>query len=90
MVFSPDGDDILLGSAFPTSHHYDDEMIGSTPAAGSNSSSEVINENFESLDELLNLGHSHASQDADDNGDDEPADDDMSALDALLTDDSEH
>ena len=90
MVFSPDGDDILLGSAFPTSHHYDDEMIGSTPAAGSSSSSEVINENFESLDELLNLGHSHASQDDDGNGDDEPIDDDMSALDALLTDDSEN
>ena len=87
MVFSPDGDDILLGSALPTSHHYDDEMIGSAPASSAGSSSEVLSENFESLDELLNLGHDHAS--SDDDSDDEPADDDMSALDALLLDDSE-
>ena len=87
MVFSPDGDDILLGSALPTSHHYDDEMIGSAPASNAGSSSEVLSENFESLDELLNLGHDHAS--SDDDSDDEPADDDMSALDALLLDDSE-
>ena len=87
MVFSPDGDDILLGSALPTSHHYDDEMIGSAPASNAGSSSEVLSENFESLDELLNLGHDHAS--SDDDSDDEPVDDDMSALDALLLDDSE-
>ncbi len=86
MVFSPDGDDILLGSAFPTSHHYDDEMIGSTPAPAADSGNDVINENFESLDELLNLGHSHASDD-DAASDDEGSDDDMSALDALLLDD---
>ena len=88
MVFSPDGDDILLGSAFPTSHHYDDEMIGSTaPAASNGSGSEVINENFESLDELLNLGHSHDSQDDDESSTDDEEVDDMSALDALLLDD---
>ena len=62
-------------------------MIGSAPASSAGSSSEVLSENFESLDELLNLGHDHAS--SDDDSDDEPVDDDMSALDALLLDDSE-
>ena len=83
MVFSPDGDDILLGSAFPTSHHYDDEMIGSAPVAAADSGNDVINENFESLDELLNLGHSHASDD-ESSSEGEDSDEDMSALDALL------
>ena len=86
MVFSPDGDDILLGSAFPTSHHYDDEMIGSAPVAAADSGNDVINENFESLDELLNLGHSHASDD-ESSSEGEDSDEDMSALDALLLDD---
>ncbi len=85
MVFSPDGDDILLGSAFPTSHHYDDEMIGSAPVASNDSGNDVINENFESLDELLNLGHSHADDDSS-SSEDEDSDEDMSALDALLID----
>ena len=53
MVFSPDADaDIMLGSAAPATHHFDDdELIG-----GSETSAEggdVINEDLGSLDDLL-------------------------------------
>jgi DNA-directed RNA polymerase subunit beta' len=57
LVFSPDADgDIMLGSAAPSHHSFDDELIGGTANAGSDSkggSGEVINENLESLDDLL-------------------------------------
>ena len=82
MVFSPDGDDILLGTSVPSVHHYDDEMIGGS--SSTESSADVINENYESLDALLNMTRGVASDDDADVADDEPIDDDMSALDALL------
>ena len=81
MVFSPDGDDILLGTSVPSMHHYDDEMIGGTTS--SSSSDDVINENYESLDALLNMTRGTATEDAAES-DNEPIDEDMSALDALL------
>jgi DNA-directed RNA polymerase subunit beta' len=53
MVFSPDADsDIMLGSAAPSHHHFDDELIGGNddePKKGS----PVINEDLDSLDDLL-------------------------------------
>ena len=55
MVFSPDGDDILLGTSAPTTHHYDDEMIGSSSSGSA--SDDVINEDHQSLDELLSASH---------------------------------
>jgi DNA-directed RNA polymerase subunit beta' len=83
MVFSPDGDDILLGAAVPSMHHYDDEMIGGSSAG--DSSGDIINENYESLDLLLNMSRATASDDdASEDEDDAPVDEDMSALDALL------
>ncbi len=82
MVFSPDGDDILLGTSVPSVHHYDDEMIGGS--SSTESSADVINENYESLDALLNMTRGTASEDEGDSSDDEPIDEDMSALDALL------
>ncbi len=70
MVFSPDGEDILLGTPQPSTHHYDDEMIGggSTPS----SSDGIINESYESLDDLLNA--SHGSDDDFDEGEDSDSD----------------
>jgi DNA-directed RNA polymerase subunit beta' len=53
MVFSPDADsDIMLGTAAPAKHHYDDELIGGSSDAQSNDS-DVINEDLGSLDDLL-------------------------------------
>ena len=53
MVFSPDADsDIMLGTAAPAKHHYDDELIGG-PSDSSQDSSDVINEDLGSLDDLL-------------------------------------
>ncbi|MEE8715653.1 MAG: DNA-directed RNA polymerase subunit beta' [Coriobacteriales bacterium] len=72
MVFSPDGDDILLGTSAPTSHHYDDEMIGST--SSNDASGDVINEDYESLDDLLNAHHDDQQSGAEDNSDDASAD----------------
>ncbi len=83
MVFSPDGDDILLGTSIPSVHRYDDEMIG---GSSTESSADVINENYESLDALLNMTRGQASASSEDS-DDEPIDEDMSALDALLAQD---
>ncbi|MBM6775439.1 DNA-directed RNA polymerase subunit beta' [Olsenella profusa] len=53
MVFSPDADgDIMLGTAAPATHHFDDdELIGGTDQ--SSSGSDVINEDLGSLDDLL-------------------------------------
>ena len=86
MVFSPDGDDILLGTSVPSLHRYDDEMIGGSSSAASD---DVINENYESLDALLNMtrvSSSNSEDDVQDEGldDEEPADDDLAALEALL------
>ncbi|MBM6999615.1 DNA-directed RNA polymerase subunit beta' [bacterium] len=67
MVFSPDGDDILLGTSAPTTHHYDDEMIGSSSSGSA--SDDVINEDHQSLDELLSASHG----DDDDNDDNDEA-----------------
>jgi DNA-directed RNA polymerase subunit beta' len=53
MVFSPDADsDIMLGTAAPAKHHYDDELIGGSVDTQSNDS-DVINEDLGSLDDLL-------------------------------------
>ena len=50
MVFSPDSDDVMLGTAAPSTHHYDEtEFIG----GGSIASDNVINEDLSSLDDLL-------------------------------------
>ena len=53
MVFSPDADaDIMLGTAAPSSHHFDDdELIGGSDTASSDS--DIINEDLGSLDDLL-------------------------------------
>ena len=53
MVFSPDADaDIMLGTAAPATHHFDDdELIGGSDA--SSEGSDVINEDLGSLDDLL-------------------------------------
>ena len=58
MVFSPDSDDVMLGTAAPARHHYDDdELIGgsSTVEDGESDSAgdDVINEDLGSLDDLL-------------------------------------
>ncbi|MBR2836322.1 MAG: DNA-directed RNA polymerase subunit beta' [Coriobacteriales bacterium] len=91
MVFSPDGEDILLGTSVPSLRHYDDEMIGgAAPQTTTTSSDDIINENYESLDALLNFTRNQRALDNVD--DDEMIDgiddlDDLSALDALLLDD---
>ncbi len=56
MVFSPDaGDDIMLGTAAPSKHHFDDdELIGaSSDEESGEKSGDVINEDLGSLDDLL-------------------------------------
>ena len=51
MVFSPDSDDVMLGTAAPSTHHYDEtEFIG---GGGVTASDNVINEDLSSLDDLL-------------------------------------
>ena len=54
MVFSPDADaDIMLGTAAPATHHFDDdELIGASSDASSETA-DVINEDLGSLDDLL-------------------------------------
>ena len=66
MVFSPDGEnDVLLGSAAPSTHHFDsdDELIGAP--SDSSSKSDVINEGLDSLDALLSqvVRHDEAMDD---------------------------
>ena len=53
MVFSPDADaDIMLGTAVPSSHHFDDdELIGGSETPSGDS--DIINEDLGSLDDLL-------------------------------------
>ncbi len=66
MVFSPDGqDDILLGTSAPLRHTDSDEEMLDAPA-DKGSSSDAINEDMASLDELLNQ-----LVDTDDDDDDE-------------------
>ena len=69
MVFSPDADsDIMLGTAAPAKHNYDDELIGGSADARS-SDSDVINEDLGSLDDLLSqvVKQENASDDGDEN-----------------------
>ena len=52
MVFSPDADsDIMLGTAAPAKHNFDDELIGGSSEGDGDSS--VINEDLGSLHDLL-------------------------------------
>ena len=54
MVFSPDADDVMLGTAAPSKHHFDDdELIGGGEAAEEAKPADVINEDLGSLDDLL-------------------------------------
>ncbi|MGN0287881.1 MAG: DNA-directed RNA polymerase subunit beta' [Atopobiaceae bacterium] len=62
MVFSPDSDDVMLGTAAPSTHHYDDdELIGGSDSSD-NSSSDVINEDLGSLDDLLSQVVRHENE----------------------------
>ena len=59
MVFSPDADDVMLGTAAPVTHRYDeDEFIGGTSSV----SDGIINEDLDSLDDLLNSVVRHESE----------------------------
>ena len=55
MVFSPDADDVMLGTAAPSKHHFDDDELigGSADEKDASGSGEVINEDLGSLDDLL-------------------------------------
>ncbi len=54
MVFSPDADaDIMLGTAAPATHHFDDDELIGVSSDASSDSSDVINEDLGSLDDLL-------------------------------------
>ena len=67
MVFSPDADgDIMLGTAAPAKHNYDDELIGG-PVDDSADKGDVINEDLGSLDDLLSqvVAHDGGSDDED-------------------------
>ena len=68
MVFSPDSDDdVLLGTAAPATHRYEDEeMIGGTSSV----SDEVINEKFNTYGDL----YAHFSRLEDEAADDEEDD----------------
>ena len=67
MVFSPDADsDVMLGSAAPSSHHFDDELIGGSPKDGDEKKSGVINEGLDSLDDLLSQVSKHDGFDEED------------------------
>ena len=68
MVFSPDADDIMLGAAAPSTHTFTDELIGA-PSTAAPSSPDVINEDLDSLDDLLSQVVSR--ENADDEGDEE-------------------
>ena len=69
MVFSPDGDDILLGTSATPSHFYDDEMIGGS--SSTETSGDVINEDYDSLQELLNESRTPSDGSAEPGEDDE-------------------
>ena len=62
MVFSPDADDVMLGTAAPATRHYDeDELIGGT-STQTTSNEGVINEDLDSLDDLLSRVVRHESE----------------------------
>ena len=66
MVFSPDSDDVMLGTAAPSTHHYDDdELIGGSDTSDHSDSSDVINEDLGSLDDLLSQVVRHESEGGD-------------------------
>jgi DNA-directed RNA polymerase subunit beta' len=70
MVFSPDADsDIMLGTAAPAKHHYDDELIGGSTDTSNNS--DVINEDLGSLDDLLSQVVKQESESDDDSNKDD-------------------
>ena len=53
MVFSPDADNVMLGTAAPATHRsFDDELIGGSSSTD-HLAANVINEDFTSLDDLL-------------------------------------
>lgn len=88
MVFSPEGEDILLGTSAPRMHSYDDEMIGGS-SLGASASGDVINESFESLDELLGASHDTSAvmeDSSDDDGADGSSVDDLDDLVGMLSD----
>ena len=61
MVFSPDADvDVMLGTAAPSKHHYDDELIGGDT---DNGDTDIINEDLGSLDDLLSQVVAHEAED---------------------------
>ena len=61
MVFSPDADvDVMLGTAAPPKHHYDDELIGGDT---DNGDTDIINEDLGSLDDLLSQVVAHEAED---------------------------
>ena len=63
MVFSPDSDDVMLGTAAPAKRHYeDDELIGGSSADGSELADGVINEDLGSLDDLLSQVVKHEGE----------------------------
>ncbi|MCH3942786.1 MAG: hypothetical protein LKE37_03650 [Atopobiaceae bacterium] len=43
----------MLGTAAPSHHHYDDELIGGEATESNEESPQVINEDLDSLDDLL-------------------------------------
>ncbi|EHF02209.1 DNA-directed RNA polymerase, beta' subunit [Olsenella sp. oral taxon 809 str. F0356] len=54
MVFSPDADnDIMLGTAAPAKHSFDDELIGGSSETSDDEGDQVINEDLGSLHDLL-------------------------------------
>lgn len=54
MVFSPDADnDIMLGTAAPAKHSFDDELIGGSSESSDDEGDQVINEDLGSLHDLL-------------------------------------
>ena len=54
MVFSPDdGNDVMLGSAAPSTYHSTDELIGAPSKEQPKDSGSVINEDLHSLDDIL-------------------------------------
>jgi DNA-directed RNA polymerase subunit beta' len=59
MVFSPDSDDVMLGTAAPSTHRYEeDELIGGSASTNDG----VINEDLDSLDDLLSRVVRHESE----------------------------
>jgi DNA-directed RNA polymerase subunit beta' len=62
MVFSPDADDVMLGTAAPSTHHYDeDELIGGDSSSNDELADGIINEDLGSLDDLLSQVVKHES-----------------------------